>query len=82
MFETILVEVTAKHVGIVTLNRPEQLNTFTSQMAGELHAALLAMEADDKVQDGHSVPESMSTNLPVNRQSSTENGSSGWKILW
>lgn len=48
-FETVLVETTEKHVGIVTLNRPDQLNTFTSQMAGELHAALLAMEKDDQV---------------------------------
>ncbi len=48
-FETVLVEVTEKHVGIVTLNRPEQLNTFTSQMAGELQAALLGMEADSTV---------------------------------
>jgi enoyl-CoA hydratase/carnithine racemase len=48
-FETVLVETTVKHVGIITLNRPDQLNTFTSRMAGELHAALLAMEADDKV---------------------------------
>ena len=49
MFETVLVETTEKHVGIITLNRPEQLNTFNSQMAGELHAALLAMEADQNV---------------------------------
>lgn len=48
-FETVLTETTEKHVGIITLNRPEQLNTFTSQMAGELHAALLAMEADSSV---------------------------------
>lgn len=48
-FETILVEKTPTHVGIVTLNRPDQLNTFTSQMAGELHRALLAMEADEEV---------------------------------
>lgn len=49
VYETILVENTPTHVGIVTLNRPDQLNTFTSQMAGELHQALLAMEADDEV---------------------------------
>ena len=49
MFETVLAEITEKNVGIITLNRPEQLNTFTSQMAGELHAALIAMEADDNV---------------------------------
>lgn len=49
MFETVLVETTEKHVGIITLNRPDQLNTFNSQMAGELHAALLAMETDGDV---------------------------------
>ena len=49
MFETVLTEITEKHVGIITLNRPEQLNTFTSQMAGELHSALLNMEADESV---------------------------------
>lgn len=49
VFETILTEINEKHVGIITLNRPEQLNTFTSQMAGELHSALLAMEADNTV---------------------------------
>lgn len=47
--KTILVEKTPTHVGIVTLNRPEQLNTFTSEMAGELHQALLAMEAEPEV---------------------------------
>lgn len=49
MSGTVLVETTEKHVGIITLNRPDQLNTFNSQMAGELHAALLAVEADDNV---------------------------------
>ncbi len=49
MSETVLVETTEKFVGIIQMNRPDQLNTFTSQMAGELHAALLAMEADDNV---------------------------------
>jgi enoyl-CoA hydratase/carnithine racemase len=49
MNDTVLVEVTESHVGIITLNRPEQLNTFNSQMAGELHAALLAMEANTSV---------------------------------
>ncbi len=46
---TVLTEINEKHVGIITLNRPEQLNTFTSRMAGELHSALLAMEGDDAV---------------------------------
>jgi enoyl-CoA hydratase/carnithine racemase len=49
VYETILVEKTPTHVGIITLNRPDQLNTFTSHMAGELHRALLAMEADEGV---------------------------------
>jgi len=49
VYETILTEITDKHVGLITLNRPEQLNTFNSQMAGDLHSGLLDMEADDKV---------------------------------
>jgi len=49
VFETVIVETTSTHVGIITLNRPDQLNTFTSQMAGELHRALLDMEHDEKV---------------------------------
>ncbi len=48
-FETVLVETNEKFVGIITLNRPDQLNTFTSKMAGELHSALLAMETDSNV---------------------------------
>ena len=49
MHETVLTEITGTYVGIITLNRPEQLNTFTSQMAGELNSALLGMETDDTV---------------------------------
>lgn len=49
VFETVLVEITQKHVGIITLNRGEQLNTFNSQMAGELYDALCAMESDSNV---------------------------------
>jgi len=49
IFETVVVETTSKNVGIITLNRPDQLNTFTSTMAGELHKALLDMEGDEKV---------------------------------
>ncbi len=43
-FETIIVEI-ADHIGIVTLNRPESMNTFSSQMAAELHQALLDLDA-------------------------------------
>ncbi len=49
MFETVLVETTEKYVGVITMNRGEQLNTFNSKMAGELHTALLNMEEDANV---------------------------------
>ena len=45
----ILTEVSDKFVGTITLNRPEQLNTFNSQLAIDLAQALEAMEADPKV---------------------------------
>ncbi|MFV0436005.1 MAG: enoyl-CoA hydratase/isomerase family protein [Desulfopila sp.] len=48
-FTTVHVETTPQHVGIITLNRPDQLNTFTSTMAGELHRALVDMESDEQV---------------------------------
>ena len=44
-FETIIVE-RENHIGILTLNRPEQLNTFTTTMARELDQALLDMDND------------------------------------
>ncbi len=47
-YETILIE-RAEHVGILTLNRPEQLNTFTTQMAGELCAGLVELDNDEDV---------------------------------
>ena len=48
-YETIIVEVGEDHVGEITLNRPENLNTFSTAMARELVGALEAMDADDKV---------------------------------
>lgn len=38
-----------RFVGTITLNRPEQLNTFNSLLAEELTEALLAMDSDSKV---------------------------------
>jgi enoyl-CoA hydratase len=38
-FETILLE-KKKQVGLITLNRPQKFNTFNTQMAEELNAAL------------------------------------------
>lgn len=38
-----------ERVAVVTFNRPRQLNTFTSQMEEEFHAALDTLEEDDEV---------------------------------
>ncbi|WP_163335790.1 enoyl-CoA hydratase/isomerase family protein [Desulfopila sp. IMCC35008] len=45
-YEHLLVDIDEKFVGTITLNRPDQLNTFNYGMAGELHQALLAMDED------------------------------------
>ena len=45
----LIIEVGEGFVGVITLNRPEQLNTFNSLLAEELTAALLAMDADPLV---------------------------------
>ncbi len=48
-YETILVEINDEHIGTITLNRADHLNTFTSQMAAELHRALLELDAEPQV---------------------------------
>ena len=49
MTETpILVEI-KDQIGIVTLNRPEQMNTFTVPFARQLNQALWDLDADDGV---------------------------------
>jgi enoyl-CoA hydratase/carnithine racemase len=45
----LITEVNDRFVGMITLNRPDQLNTFNSLMAGELVAAFKAMDDDPKV---------------------------------
>jgi enoyl-CoA hydratase/carnithine racemase len=45
----LLTAVSDRFVGTLTLNRPDQLNTFNSLLAEELVNAFLAMEADPKV---------------------------------
>ncbi|MET0249364.1 MAG: crotonase/enoyl-CoA hydratase family protein [Sphingobium sp.] len=47
-FETILYEV-ADHVATITLNRPDRLNAYNSQMMADIIAALDLSDADDDV---------------------------------
>ncbi|MEX1297512.1 MAG: enoyl-CoA hydratase-related protein [Desulfotignum sp.] len=47
--QDILVTTPADHVGTITLNRPEQMNTFSTRMARELNQALLELDADPGV---------------------------------
>jgi enoyl-CoA hydratase/carnithine racemase len=48
-FENLLVEIGQKYVATITLNRPDQLNTIDSKMAGELYSALISLDADPNV---------------------------------
>ncbi|MEN8211365.1 MAG: enoyl-CoA hydratase-related protein [Thermodesulfobacteriota bacterium] len=48
-FEKVIVEKKDNHVASITLNRPEHMNTFSSQMAIELNEALLGLDADSSV---------------------------------
>jgi len=45
-FEMVIVEKKDNHVASITLNRPEHLNTFNSQMAIELNQALFDLDTD------------------------------------
>ncbi len=47
-FETILIEKRDK-IGILTLNRPQKFNTFNTQLAEELNAALRQLDEDSGV---------------------------------
>lgn len=48
-YETIIVSTEAEKVGIITLNRPKQLNALNDQLMTELGDALKAFDADDKI---------------------------------
>ena len=48
-YETLLVEVSQDFVATITLNRPNQLNTFTTPLADELTRALRDLDADAAV---------------------------------
>lgn len=47
-FNTIIVD-NENHVGIITLNRPDQLNTFSSELAVELNNALNQLENEKNI---------------------------------
>lgn len=47
-FEAVLIE-KKDQIGIITLNRSQKFNTFNSQMAEELNAALSRLDEDDEV---------------------------------
>ncbi len=48
-FEQIIIEKGDNHVAALTLNRPESMNTFNSQMAAELNQALIDLDTDQSV---------------------------------
>ena len=48
-YELIQVRTEADKVGIITLNRPKQLNALNDQLMDELVAALKAFDADEKI---------------------------------
>lgn len=48
-YQTIIVEQSDTHVGFITLNRPDFLNTFSSQMAYELNEAFLSLDREPEV---------------------------------
>ncbi len=48
-FEKVTIETGKNHVATLTLNRPESMNTFSSQMAVELNQALIELDSDASV---------------------------------
>ena len=48
-YECIEVRIEAEKVGIITLNRPKQLNALNDQLMDELGQALKAFDADEKI---------------------------------
>ena len=47
--ENIIVDVLDSHVALLTLNRPDEMNTFNTPMAGELDQALKVLDRDPRV---------------------------------
>ena len=48
-YECITTRIEAEQVGVITLNRPKQLNALNGQLMDELGAALLAFDADPAI---------------------------------
>lgn len=48
-YESIAVEIGEDYVGLITLNRPAQMNTFTTTLATELNQALQTLDKDKNV---------------------------------
>ena len=48
-YENLIVETSDTFVGTITLNRPDQMNTFTTGLSQDLYDALLEMDKDDAV---------------------------------
>ncbi|MEA3240551.1 MAG: enoyl-CoA hydratase-related protein, partial [Pseudomonadota bacterium] len=48
-YDSIIVTVGDDYVGETTLNRPKNLNTFTTTLAEELSQALRELDADQRV---------------------------------
>lgn len=48
-YENLIVETSETFVGTITLNRPDQMNTFTTDLSQDLYDALLEMDSDDAV---------------------------------
>ena len=48
-YDNLIVGIDDRFIGHITLNRPEQLNTFTTPLAEELYQALIALDGDPKV---------------------------------
>jgi enoyl-CoA hydratase/carnithine racemase len=48
-YQHLLLSVSDDNIAVLTLNRPEKLNTFNSTMADELHDALLTLDDNDQI---------------------------------
>lgn len=70
------------HVGFVTLDRPESMNTFTTELAADLDEALVALDEDDDVRaivvDGAGDAFSMGIDVNAHREHDSEEAYERW----